>query len=172
VAQDWDIRPRGNACARCGQPFADGAACFSALAHGAAGYSRADFCAPCWNDGAAAPDAFSAWQGTYHAPPPPTEPPLRKETAESLLRRLLEDTDERRGGVVYVLAVMLERNRTLVEREVKLEDGAPALRVYEHRSTGETFLIPDPRLRLDELEQVEHDTAALLGWNQNRTVSD
>jgi hypothetical protein len=166
MAQDWNIRPREDACTRCAQPFADGAACFSALTHGAEGYRRDDFCAPCWHDGAAAPGSFSAWQGTYHAPPPPDEPPLRKDTAESLLRRLLEDGDEDRHGVVYVLAVMLERNRTLVEREVKLENGAPALRVYEHRGTGETFLIPDPRLRLDELEHVEREVAALLGWDQ------
>ena len=37
------------------------------------------------------------------------------------------------------------------------------VRVYEHRKTGETFVVPDPGLRLDELEQVQQEVIALLG---------
>ncbi len=35
--------------------------------------------------------------------------------------------------------------------------------VYEHAATGETFTIADPHLRLDQLEDVQRQVAALLG---------
>ena len=35
-------------------------------------------------------------------------------------------------------------------------------RIYEHTKTGEVFVIPDPQLRLDQIEQVQQEVAALL----------
>lgn len=170
MAQDWDIKPRGDVCTACAQPFEDGATCFSALTFGDNGYQRGDFCETCWPKQAATP--FSVWQGVFKAPAPEAEPALRKETAESLLRKLMEDDDEAHRNVVYILAVMLERNRALVERDVKLEDGYPSLRVYEHRKTGETFVISDPHLRLDQLETVQQEVAAMLGWTKEKAEGE
>jgi hypothetical protein len=34
--------------------------------------------------------------------------------------------------------------------------------VYEHGETGDVFLVPDPGLRLDELESVQNEVANLL----------
>jgi hypothetical protein len=169
MAQDWDIKPRGDSCAACQQPFADGAVCFSALTFGENGYQRGDFCAVCWPARAGTAAPVSVWQGVFKMPAPEPEPALRKETAESLLRKFMEDDNPANRNVIYILAVMLERNRALVERDVKLEDGYPSLRVYEHRKTGETFLISDPRLRLDQLESVQQEVAAMLGWNEEKT---
>ena len=65
-------------------------------------------------------------------------------------------------NVVYVLAVMLERSKILVERDAKeLEDGK-IRRVYEDRKQGDTFVILDPRLRLENLAEVQSQVVALL----------
>jgi hypothetical protein len=62
--------------------------------------------------------------------------------------------------------VMLERKRLLVERDVQHREDGKMIRVYEHRKTGEMFLIPDPRLRLDQLETVQQQVVTLLGGDK------
>jgi hypothetical protein len=106
---------------------------------------------------------LSSWQGVYRVPPPEPEEPLKKETAESLLRRLMEDVEDAAAGVIYILAVMLERNRIFIERDVQPREDGTLLRIYEHKKTGETFLVPDPRLRLGELEEVQQRVVEMLG---------
>jgi len=34
--------------------------------------------------------------------------------------------------------------------------------IYEHGATGDVFIVPDPQLRLDELENVQNEVADLL----------
>ncbi len=161
-AQDWQIKPRGHACAACARPFADGEAFVSRLYREGADYVRDDRCAVCAAD--AAPDGLlSLWRTVYRAPPPPAPEPVRRETAEALLRRHMERADAESRDAVFVLAVMLERRRVLVEREVQARPDGERLRVYEHRATGETFLVVDPGLRLDDLERVQARVVALLG---------
>ena len=57
---------------------------------------------------------------------------------------------------------MLERKRIL--KQVKTESSADGTRVlvYEQGSTGDVFIVPDPQLRLDELETVQNEVADLL----------
>ena len=56
---------------------------------------------------------------------------------------------------------MLERKRLLkVKEQLKEETGR--VFVYEQPKTGDLFTIPDPVLKMDELEQVQIEVAALL----------
>ena len=96
-------------------------------------------------------------------PPPPPEEALKKETAESLLRQLIEKEDPAHANTIYILAVMLERRRILVERDVQIREDGSKLRVYEHKKTGEMFLILDPELKLAELELVQEEVVIMLG---------
>jgi hypothetical protein len=89
--------------------------------------------------------------------------PLKKENAESLLRRLIEDDDSENAPVIYILAVMLERKKILVEKDVSIDEDGTVHRVYEHKKTGETFLILDPQLKLDRLQDVQERVVELLG---------
>ena len=84
-------------------------------------------------------------------------------TWEALLRRLVEEDDPANAGVVYILAVMLERKRQLVERDAKARPEGGILRVYEHRASGDTFVILDPQLRLDAIADVQRRVIELLG---------
>lgn len=58
-------------------------------------------------------------------------------------------------GAIFVLAIILDRKKILVERDVQpLPDGC-RLRIYEQKKTNETFMVVDPKLKIVELEQVQ-----------------
>ena len=76
----------------------------------------------------------------------------------------METDDPSKRNVIFILAVMLERRRILVEKEVQTsEGGGQKIRVYEHKQTGESFVVPDPGLRLREIESVQREVLELLG---------
>ena len=159
---DWNIQAPGKTCRACGKAFTDAELLFSRLTFDAGGYARHDFCAICWQERTKA-NALSVWKSVFRMPPPPPEEPLKKETAETLLRQLMETEDPANGSAIFILAVMLERRRILAERDIQVRDDGVKIRVYEHRKTGESFLIPDPELKLAELTHVQEQVVRLLG---------
>jgi len=160
--EEWDnIQPRSDACNGCQKPFADKEDYHTLLTLTREGYQRRDLCVACWGQGFDRTTAVSYWQGVFQMPPPPKPETLKREDAESLLRKFIDSPDPGHGNVRYILAVMLERKRTLKHRDTTERDGQKIL-IYEHMRTGETLLIPDPRLRLDQLEHVQAEVAALL----------
>jgi hypothetical protein len=65
------------------------------------------------------------------------------------------------ANACYVLAAMLERKRVL--KQIKTEETANRrVLIYEHGGTGDVFIVPDPQLRLDELESVQNEVVQLL----------
>ncbi|MDD4870342.1 MAG: hypothetical protein PHR77_07260 [Kiritimatiellae bacterium] len=164
MAQDWDIKARSESCHECKMAFQDKQQYFSALVFGNEGYVREDYCGRCWMGGKKdVTSPYSQWQGVFRPPPPPPEEALKKETAETLLRRLIQDGDASKKNVMYILAVMLERKRILAERDIQKHDDGAKVIVYEHKKTGETFLVPDPGLHLDQLEHVQKEVVEMLG---------
>lgn len=159
---EWNIRSCADECAACRKKFADAESLTSRLRFSAEGYVREDFCAACW-PGRAADGEVSAWASRWRAPAPKAPEPLKKETAESLLRELMETDDPAKGNVIFILAVMLERRRIFAEKEVQLLPDGRKIRVYEHKQTGESFVVPDPQLRLKEIESVQREVMDLLG---------
>ena len=164
MAQEWNIRPRGRVCAVCGQAFTDGQLCVSVLRDLPEVFERRDYHSGCWRDEQRDWQPFSVWEGAYQAPPAVVkEEPVRKDAAETLLRRLITLDDPAMRNAAYVLAVMLERGKQLVEREARPQEGGSIVRVYEHRRNGDVFTVVDPRLRLEELGEVQRQVVALLG---------
>lgn len=162
INQDWDIRPRGAACGKCQAQFNDRQEYVSRLTYGANGYERLDCCTGCWTEADRAMSAVSVWRGIFEMPPPPPAEPLKKETAESLLRVLMAKNDPANGNALFILAVMLERRRLLVERDVRKQADGKLVRVYEHRKTGDTFIVTDPQLRMDQITSVQAEVMAML----------
>jgi hypothetical protein len=158
---EWDIQSRGDACTACQRPFADKEAYHTLLSVDGTRYARRDLCGACFastpRDG-----VISYWQGEYKLPPPPPPEAIQKESAETLLRKLVESTDPSHAATRYILAVMLERKRILKHRDTVREEDGDDLLVYEHARTGESFTLPDPHLRLDQLAHVQEEVAALL----------
>ena len=153
---EWDIQPRANACSACSRPFADKETYHTLLSFEPGGYVRRDLCVAC-AAGASRNGVISQWQAEFKVPAPPPPEPIQKDTAETLLRKLVEAKDPNQAGPCYILAVMLERKRILKHR-----DTVDETLIYEHAGTGESFTVPDPKLRLDQLEEVQRQVAELL----------
>jgi hypothetical protein len=165
---EWNIQSRAHACEACSQPFADKQPYHTMLFDEAPELRRTDICEACWKDAEGARDRkgfISHWQGIYEVPPPPVDP-IQKETAETLLRKLIELNEPRHIPAGYILAVMLERKRILKVKDQVVRDGRRAF-IYEQPKTGDVFTITDPALRLDQLEEVQRDVAALLEHGLN-----
>lgn len=161
--QDWDIKSRSEICQACQGPFEDRQSYYTCLAYTESGYARTDFCEACWQPRKDERAGCSVWRGVFRVPPPLPEPIVKRETAESLFRELADEGGGEKATVLYILAVMLERRRLLVERDVRSRDDGGRVLVYEHRKTGETFLVSDPGLQLGQLEHVQAEVLRMLG---------
>lgn len=191
MVTDWSIQTRGDACALTGRAFAGGEAFYTLLYRNPQDetLTRRDVSEAAWRDLRADRDAeppFSFWRTKFTPPASATAAApetLPKENAEALLRRFLTAGPGGRPApehvrTCYILALMLERKRLL--RPVPAatpgqqsttggsdendSSGGPGgrLLVYEHARTGEVFLIQDPALRLDDIEEVQREVAELL----------
>lgn len=163
MSQEWNIKSRGHQCSICGKDLVDKTPMVSVLKEVENGYERLDCHPECWKAETRDWTPFSQWDGLYFAPQKEVkQEALKKEDAGELLRQLITLDDPAMKNVIYVLAVMLERSKILVERDQKeLEDGT-IRRVYEDRKQGDTFVILDPRLRLENLAEVQSEVVALL----------
>jgi hypothetical protein len=130
-------------------------------------YVREDYRLAWWNENK--PDrGLSSWKSIFHVPPPPTEV-VKKENAETLLRNMVAKEDADDTNAIYILAVMLERKKILVEKDVQIREDKTKVRVYEHKKTGETFLVIDPELKLAEIEKIQESVIGLLGGKPPKT---
>lgn len=162
MLQDWDIQRRGESCSVTGRLFAEGEEFWSALYWKDGEYQRIDYCEEAWQQRNDNIQPLSVWKTLFQLPPPAAPEPLKKDDAESLLRKLMEENDPSYRNARYILALMLERKRLLRPIDRK-STGDEVVIIYEHLPSGETWIIPDPQLRLDQLEPVQDEVAALLG---------
>jgi len=161
LANEWPIKHRADVCARTQRPFAPGEQFFTLLFREGEGFRREDLSQEAWAQRNENIRPFSFWKSRYEPPPPAPPEALGKETAEEIFRRLLAQNDPANANACYVLAVMLERKRVLKPIKTEQSGDRPVL-IYEHGKTGDVFLVPEVRLRLDEIEQVQNEVSQLL----------
>lgn len=166
TSQDWEIRNRADTCRATERKFLDNEPFFSRLVLTPEGYVREDYSTGAWTDGLKS-GAISSWKSVFRAPPPPKADPVKKEDIETTLRDLMAKGDPASLNAIFVLAVLLERKRVLAEKDVQLQPDGRKLRVYEHKLTGEAFVVTDPELQLSQLEAVQDEVVAILGWHSN-----
>ncbi len=163
---EWNIQARSATCQGCGRGFKQQEPFHTLLFDERDAYQRLDVCVECWQgqyaQGANHRKGFvSHWHGLFSVPPPAPPEPIQRDTAETLLRRLVAQNDPTHAGACFILAVMLERKR-LLKVKAQTQTGDHRVFVYEHPKSGDVFTIPDPALRLDQLETVQRDVAQLL----------
>ncbi len=157
---NWHVRKCAKVCDGCKEGFKNKQQLHSRLFFDEGEYMRQDYCEKC--DEKAAP-ALSTWKTIFIVPPPPAEETVKKENAESLLRKLLAKENEDDLNAIFILMVMLERKKIFVERDTQKAEDGRKLRIYEHKKTGESFIIIDPELKLDQLDHVQEEVVTLLG---------
>ncbi len=165
---DWTIQARADHCDVTGRPFADGETFYTLLYRDrdTDAFSRRDVSTEGWKRlraEKADPSPFCFWRAKYVPPPPPAPEALPRADAESLLRCYLAENRPEHARAVYILALMLERKRLLRPTNARDDEGSGRrMLFYEHTRTGETFVVVDPGLRLDQLEEVQREVAGLL----------
>lgn len=160
LANEWAIKHRSEVCTATQRPFAPGEYFYTLLFRDADGFRREDLTEEAWASRNENIQPFSFWKARYEPAPAAPPEPLGKENAEELFRRLVA-SENPPANACYVLAVMLERKRML--KQIKTEDsGNGRVLIYEHVATGDVFIVPDPKLRLDEIENVQNEVATLL----------
>lgn len=168
LAESWHVRSRSRECAATQQPFTDGETIVTALFPDpeSSGYLRRDFSLDAWNERPEdAEKPFSFWKTTFSAPVgTQDQDPVEKLSPEEILVRLVEEDQDHTENTRYILAVMLERRKLLRETDSQRTSNG-ILRVYEHRKTGEIFLIRDPDIPLAEVETVQNEVFILLENN-------
>ncbi len=168
LPESWHVRSRSRKCAATEQPFTDGQPIVTALFPDpeSSGYLRKDFAADAWQEIANdEPAPFSVWKSTYSVlKSDPDEDPVKQLSPEEILQRLVEEDEDHTENTRYILAVMLERKKLLRETDSQ-RTPTGILRVYEHRKTGEVYLVRDPDLPLDQIETVQQEVFLLLENN-------
>lgn len=162
MLSDWNIKSRSTTCQMTGEPFEEDQIFYTLLFRNGEEYERLDLCETAWEarkKEATQPMPFSYWRSKYEIPPPPPPEPLKKDDAEGMLRHLLASSDPQHRKTCYILALMLERKKILKP----LSSPEASTLLYEHAATGETFIIPDPHLSLQNLLEVQQEVGALLG---------
>ena len=74
---------------------------------------------------------------------------------------MVEEDEEHTENARYILAVMLERQKLLRETDTQ-EVPSGILRVYEHRKTGDVYIIKDPQIPLSDVDRVQEEVRQLL----------
>jgi len=167
IEESWHIKRRADVCAGTGLPFADNEEIMTRLLFKDGEYVREDYSLACWEE--QNPDhGLSAWKNVFHKPVPP-EDAVKKENAETLLRKMVAKEDDDNVNAIYILAIMLERKKILIEKDVQIREDQAKIRVYEHKKSGDTFLIVDPELKLAEIEKVQEEVVGLLGGRPPKT---
>lgn len=164
---NWNIKSRAHECSRTNRPFEEGERFYTAIYFDtdSGEFQRRDVAESAWKEELAERKPFSYWKSEY-VKPESMKPKVEitgRESAEDLLRRFVEEDEEHTEHARYILALMLERKKQLVPKETKETEQGKTI-IYEHRKSGEVFIIKDPELRLDELAMVQDEVAMLLGF--------
>ena len=164
MKEPWSIKSRARECAATGEPFEAGQKIRAAIFPDpeSSGYLRKDFLEKAWDSREDEEKPFSTWLTTYEPPVIEEKPEdIVDEDPESLLNRLVEEDEAHTENARYILAVMLERQKLLRETDTQ-EVPTGILRVYEHRKTGDVYIIKDPQIPLSDVEQVQAEVKQLL----------
>jgi hypothetical protein len=160
--QEWSIQSRSERCSATGAPFQEGEFFYTLLFDEKEGLRREDLSEEAWKARDSSREPYSFWRSKFELPPPAAPEALGKQTAEDLLRAFMQQNSPQHASVRYILALMLERKRLLKQVEAHRNEQGERTLIYEHAKTGEVFVIPEPTLRLDQMEQVQTEVAALL----------
>jgi hypothetical protein len=163
--ETWHLRSRARQCSTTGTPFTEGQPIVTAIFPDpeSSGYLRKDYSEEAWEQRGEEDDSpFSSWR-TIYSPIIISENPqaVTKQGAEELLRTLVEEDQEYTENTRYILALMLERQKLLRETDSQPTAGG-ILRIYEHRKTGEVFIVKDPNIPLDQVEKIQEEVILLL----------
>lgn len=167
--KNWQIKSRGRFCSSCESPFDIGEVYHTLLDLNSVEPERKDYCIRCWKEKDPGPesrggDGAAYWQGHFKRLTAPVEKKetIRKDVIERLLDRYVRSEDEAHINLCYILALLEERKKILIPCDKTVDKAGRNIIVYEHKKTGNIYLIRDPHLSLMEVEEVQRQVKELI----------
>ncbi len=173
LADSWHIKSRAHHCSVTEKPFTEGEAFYTALLPDAEsdGYLRLDFSQAAWDARAEESEQpFSFWRTVYR--PPEVESKVEivdRDDPEALLTSLIEQDEAHTENTRYILAVMLERKKILIETDSQ-KTRTGLLRIYQHRYSGEIFIVKDPQISLNQVIPLQEEVQKLLSPDEEASA--
>ena len=174
-ADSWHIKSRAHQCSISEKPFTEGEVFFTAIFPDPEldGYLRSDFSQEAWESREnEAPLPFSFWRTVYR--PPEVEAKVTivdKDDPESLLKMMIEQDEAHTENTRYILAIMLERKKILVETDSQ-KTRTGLIRIYEHRHSGEVFIVKDPLIPLREIAPIQEEVQRMLAPDEETPTNE
>ncbi|MDP0492577.1 MAG: hypothetical protein Q7Q71_16140 [Verrucomicrobiota bacterium JB023] len=164
MAENYSIRSRSHACCITAEAFVEDQPFITALYPDpeSSSYLRQDYSLPAWD--ARESDAevpFSYWRSVYKPPQKEEKVEVTPQDPEALFSKLVEEDEEHTANARFILAAMLERKKLLRETDTQ-QTGSGLLRIYEHRKTGDVFIVRDPQIPLDQVDTIQEEVHRLL----------
>ena len=173
LAESWHIRSRAHHCSATEKSFEEGEVFFTALFADpeSDGYLRLDFSRKAWDSRPEdAESPFSFWRAIYKPPQVKARVDIvDKHDPEVLLTRLVEEDEAHTENARYILAVMLERKKLLIETDCQ-KTRTGLLRVYQHRYSGEIFIVKDPQISLSQVTPLQEEVQKLLSPDEEASA--
>jgi hypothetical protein len=170
--QKWKISAPARKCAVTGSVFEPDQTIYSFLFKQEDGtLARVDIAESALGDYLEEPEAeeaFSTWKGKFR--PGQARPEGEEETAvsepgeaaEDALRALSEENAIDTRHSRYVLALYLERKKRIKPVDTKTGVAEDPVIIYEHRKTGEVFVVPEPELDVARLDAAREALAEVM----------
>jgi predicted ATP-grasp superfamily ATP-dependent carboligase len=73
----------------------------------------------------------------------------------------VEEDADHTENTRYILAVMLERRKILVETDTQ-RTPTGILRIYENRKSGEIYIVKDPNISLSQVDALQQEVVEFL----------
>jgi len=166
---NWEIKSRSRFCSSCETPFEVGEVYHTLLALKGIEPERMDYCIRCWKkkdpgEENRRGDGEAYWQGRFKRLTAQVEKRevVRKDVIERLLDRYIRSEDEAHINLCYILALLEERKKILIPCDKTVDKEGRKIIVYEHKQTGNVYLIRDPHLTLMEVEEVQQQVKELI----------
>jgi hypothetical protein len=158
---DYQIQASTRRCALSGREIKPGERFYSVLLDEGDTFVRQDYSLEAWHG---PPEkTFSFWQGRLPACGAPKRPPIDDELLLDCFARLEGEPEPGKQAFRYVLALLLVRRKRLRMEDSTSEGGQGILVLRDGRSRTK-YLVIDPGLPDDELELVQDEVFAVLGW--------
>ena len=157
---DYQIQPSTRRCSVTGRELKPGERYYSVLLDEGGKFVRRDYAREAWEG---PPEgALGFWQARASAGPA-RRPPVDDDLLLDCFGRLEGEEEPGRVRFRYVLALLLMRRRRLRFEEARREGGQEVLQLRCTR-TGARHRVVNPGLSDEEMEAVQDEVFAALGW--------
>ncbi len=159
----WNISKISNSCYKSDELFDDNEIVISELVYEKGILERRDYKDQFFD---ANNQSLSSWKTIFKLQKPNQEI-IKKDSIEDLLRKKISLESDDSINIIFILAIMLERKKVLMEKSFFFDNDNKKIRIYEHKKTNESFTIIDPQLSLNEIEPLKEEVYDLIKLTQN-----